>query len=146
VLIGFRNPIPNGKAPLVPLENPQAVVAGNEKPTLGRPILIELGGAGIRSIEYSDANKTYFIIAGPYDDTGGFHLYQWSGNPSEEPALMEADFQGLHPEAVVVYPNDTKRIQILSDDGSEQISGKDCKDLEKPQDKSFRSIWINLKP
>ncbi|SFF27064.1 DUF3616 domain-containing protein [Nitrosomonas sp. Nm166] len=34
LLIGFRNPIPEGKALLVPLENPQEVIAGNEEPKL----------------------------------------------------------------------------------------------------------------
>jgi len=33
-------------------------------PKLGQPILLALGGLGIRSIEYSDAKKAYFIIAG----------------------------------------------------------------------------------
>ena len=145
LLIGFRNPIPNGKALLVPLENPQEVIAENKKPKLGKPILLALGGSGIRSIEYSDIKGAYFIIAGPYDDNGGFRLYQWSGNPSEAPELIKGvDFQGLHPEALVVYPEEKTRIQILSDDGSEPINGEACKDLAKPQDKGFRSIWVSI--
>ena len=145
LLIGFRNPIPNGKALLVPLENPQELIDGKEKPKLGKAILLALGGSGIRSIEYSDVKKAYFIIAGPYDDNDGFQLYQWSGNPTEAPGLINGvDFQGLHPEALVVYPEEKTRIQILSDDGSELIKGEECKDLKKPQDKGFRSIWVNL--
>ncbi len=147
LLIGFRNPIPNGKALLVPLGNPQEVITENKKPKLGKPILLDLGGSGIRSIEFSDVKKAYFIIAGPYDDNGGFRLYQWSGNPSEAPGLIKrVDFQGLHPEALVVYPEEKTRIQILSDDGSEQVNGKNCKDLSESHDKSFRSIWTNLRP
>ncbi len=145
LLIGFRNPITNGKALLVPLENPQEVITGNEQPRLGKPILLAFGGSGIRSIEYSDIKGAYFIIAGPYDDNGGFQLYQWSGNSSEAPALIkEVDFQGLHPEALIVYPKEKTRIQILSDDGSEPVNGIDCKDLTKHQDQGFRSIWVNL--
>jgi len=145
LLIGFRNPIPNGKALLVPLENPQEVITGNKKPRLGKPILLGLGGSGIRSIEYSDIKGAYFIIAGPYDDNGGFQLYQWSGNSSEAPALIKkVDFQGLHPEALIVYPTEKSRIQVLSDDGSEPINGIACKDLTKHQDQGFRSIWVNL--
>ena len=103
-LIGFRNPIPNGKALLVPLENPQEVIKENKKPQLGKPILLDLRGLGIRSIEYSDDKAAYFIIAGTYDDKGSFQLYQWSGNPTKTPAIIkEVDFQGLHPEALVVY-------------------------------------------
>lgn len=146
LLIGFRSPVPEGKALLIPFENPQGVIAGNEKPKLGRPILLALNGLGIRSIEYSDASKAYFIIAGPYDDNGSFQLYQWSGNPSEAPELIKHDFRGLHPEALVVYPKKKTKIQILSDDGSELINGQSCKDLAKTQDKSFRSTWIDIKP
>ena len=146
LLIGFRNPIPQGKALLVPLENPQAVIAGHEKPKLGDPILLALNGLGIRSIEYSDTKGAYFIIAGPYDDNGHFQLYQWSGNPSEAPELIKMDFHKLHPEALVVYPQQKAKIQIISDDGSALINNQNCKGLAKAQDKSFRSIWIDIAP
>jgi hypothetical protein len=95
----------------------------------------------MRSIEYSDAKKTYFIIAGPYDNNDGFQLYQWSGKPTEAPGLINGiDFQGLHPETLVVYPEEKTRIQILSDDGSLETSGKKCKKLDT-KDQRFRSIW-----
>ena len=143
LLIGFRNPIPEGKALLVPLENPQEVIAGNEKPKLGKPILLKLAGLGIRSIEYSEAERAYFIIAGPYDDNGRFQLYKWSGNPFEEPKLKEFDFNGLHPEALIIYSDKTKA-KILSDVGSKSINGRNCKALVKSQDKAFRSIWLEI--
>lgn len=146
LLIGFRNPIPHGKALLVPLENPQAVITGHEKPKLGNPILLALNGLGIRSIEYSDARGVYFIMAGPYDDDGRFQLYQWSGDPSAAPELVRMDFHKLHPEALVVYPQQKAKIQIISDDGSESINNQHCKDLAKAQDKSFRSIWVDIAP
>ncbi|WP_297326160.1 DUF3616 domain-containing protein [Nitrosomonas sp.] len=146
LLIGFRNPIPEGKALLVPLENPQEVIAGNEKPKLGNPILLALDGLGIRSIEYSDASGAYFIIAGPYDDNGSFQLYQWSGNPSEAPVLIKIDFNGLHPEALVVYSKKKTRAKILSDDGSKSINGQNCKVLVNAQDKAFRSTWLEIEP
>ncbi|MBA3755794.1 MAG: DUF3616 domain-containing protein [Nitrosomonas sp.] len=144
LLIGFRNPIPQGKALLVPLENPQAVIAGHEKPKLGNPIFLALNGLGIRSIEYSDTKGAYFIIAGPYDDNGRFQLYQWSGNPFETPELIKMDFHKLRPEALVVYPQQKAKIQIISDDGSESINNQNCKGLAKVQDKSFRSIWVDM--
>ena len=145
LLIGFRSPFYDKKALLVPLENPEAVIAGNEKPTLGQPILLDLGGLGIRSIEYSDVKKTYFIIAGPYDKTGDFQLYQWAGNASKAELIKGVDLQGLNPEALIIYPEEKTRVQILSDDGKEQVDGKDCDDSATPSQKqSFRSMWINL--
>lgn len=144
LLIGFRSPIPDEKALLVSLENPQAVIEEKAEPKLGKPILLNLGGLGIRSIEYSDAKKSYFIIAGSYDTEGDFQLYQWSGNASDAPKLIKGvDFQGLNPEALVVYPEKKTRIQILSDDGAEKINGKKCKKLDT-KDQSFRSLWLSL--
>ncbi|HEY5818827.1 MAG TPA: hypothetical protein VIU14_10590 [Mesorhizobium sp.] len=43
LLIGFRNPVPEGKAIVVPFENPAAVVE-NESARFGAPILLDLGG------------------------------------------------------------------------------------------------------
>lgn len=50
LLIGLRNPLVAGRALLVPLENPEAVVNG-EAARIGTPILLDLGGRGVRSIE-----------------------------------------------------------------------------------------------
>lgn len=145
LLIGFRNPIPNGKALLVPLENPQDVITDDKKPQLGKPILLNLDGLGIRSIDYSAVKNTYFIIAGSYDGNDNFQFYQWSGHASDKPVQLNGiDFQGLNPEELIVYPEAESRIQILSDDGAEKLNGVACKDLENPKDKSFRSVWIEL--
>ncbi len=147
LLIGFRNPIPDGKALLVPLRNPHEVITGDEKPKLGKPILLALHGLGIRSIEYSEIKGMYFIIAGPYNDNGSFQFYQWSGNSSEIPQLIKKiDFQGLNPEALVVYPKEERKALILSDDGSKLIKGEKCKHLMKTQNKVFRSHWVVLEP
>jgi hypothetical protein len=144
LLIAFRNPTPDGKALLVPLENPKQVVDGKAA-KLGKPLSLSLGGLGIRSIEYVQAKGKYLIVAGPHGDEGDFHLYQWAGPPSEAAELIEGvNFSGLRPEALIIYPEETTRIQVLSDDGSEKINGKDCKDEEvEPEHKYFRSSWIN---
>lgn len=54
LLIGFRNPIPDGKALLLPLKNPSDLVKNPDtaKAIFGEPITLDLGGLGIRSIEY----------------------------------------------------------------------------------------------
>src|SRR5437867_125367 len=76
LLIGFRNPIPNGKALLVPMVNPDEVVQGAPA-KFAEPILINLGGLGIRDM--ACWNGRYVIIAGSYNGKGHAHLYEWSG-------------------------------------------------------------------
>jgi len=141
LLLGFRNPIPDGKALLIRLENPDEVISG--KPAkLGKPVQLDLGGLGIRSLEYSEGERTYWIVAGPFDDGDDFRLFQWSGSPADAPRVVtEADFQGLRPEALIVYPGDKSRLQALSDDGGVKIDGKKCKKAA-PEKRNFQSIWI----
>lgn len=141
LLIAFRNPIPDGKALLVSLENPVEVVDGKAA-KLGKPISLSLDGLGIRSIEYFEASGKYLIVAGPHGDGGDFKLYQWSGPPSEEvEPIKGVNLKGLQPEALIIYPEEKAKIQILSDDGTKQVDGMDCKEA-KPEKRSFRSVWV----
>ncbi|WP_404790131.1 DUF3616 domain-containing protein [Altericista sp. CCNU0014] len=150
LLIGFRNPIPEGKALLVPLLNPRALLEQNTNAMLGEPIELDLNGLGIRSLEYWQSQNTFIVIAGAYDGSDRFALYQWSGLRHEDPELMEvtgmpSDFR---PESVLFYPNCEDRFQLLSDDGSiARSEGIPCKDIKvKPGEehphKFFRSVWI----
>lgn len=146
LLIGFRNPISQGKALLLPLKNPQDLLEKeNARAFFGSPIELDLKGLGIRSIDYWKDRSLYIIIAGAYDSGDQFSLYQWSELDEDLQEIkipsMPSDFR---PESVLFYPNQPNRFQILSDDGSIMRSGGfSCKDLEKdhPQ-KYFRSLWV----
>lgn len=143
LLIGFRNPIPDGKALIVPLNNPVDVVQGNARAQLGRPILLSLGGLGIRDIEYSEQHHQYFIIAGPYGEEGELKLYRWSGSSTDVPTVIDnVKFAGLQPEALVIYQDIKDKIQVLSDDGNRSLTGAKCKDAPATQQK-FRSLWVS---
>jgi Protein of unknown function (DUF3616) len=144
LLIAFRNPIPGQKALLVPLKNPARVVAG-EKAQFGDPIQLDLGGLGIRSIEFWPHRNIYLIVAGPFDDEGTFQLYTWSGDPARQPERIEgADLSGLNPEAIVIYPDKNDQVQLLSDDGGVKTGNTECKDLEDATRKTFRGRWISV--
>jgi hypothetical protein len=143
LLIGLRNPVPNGKALLIPLENPNEVIAGKAA-KLGSPIRLSLGGRGVRSIEYAPALGRYLIVAGTAGEGGEFRLYQWSGVPGEDAApVASADFNGLQPEGMIVYPADKMRVQVFSDDGTRKTGGKICKDAAIGE-RRFRAIWVKL--
>jgi hypothetical protein len=140
VVIGFRNPIPDGLAILIPLENPRAVLAG-EDPRFGAPVRLDLGGLGIRAL--SSWRGTYLIAAGPPADGGAPRLYTWSGVPDARPTLV-AEFDGFNPEGFFT-PEDRDRILLLSDDGTRPIDGQPCKSLAEPARKQFRGLWLDLK-
>jgi hypothetical protein len=145
LLIALRNPIPGGQALLIPLDNPEEVING--KPAvLGKPMLLPLDGRGVRSIEYFEAWGKYLIVAGPPDDQGEFTLYQWSGATSEAPhPIPDVTFKGVQPEALIIYPGERTKIQLLSDDGTVQVEGRECKDeVVETAKKRFRGIWVTL--
>ncbi len=163
--IGFRNPRPvniaTGKicALVVTLENAADVIEKGSRPVFGKPLLWVLGGLGIRSMEYSPLHKTYFVIAGSADETGGFALYRWSGDTNSPPELSKdlrlGDFS---PEAIVSFA-ESKKLLLISDDGSLPVkigSSAECiseklningacpnKFLRNPSRKTFRGIWLD---
>jgi len=175
--IGFRNPryydgvSSRVKALVVALNNPKQVIErgepaifGEPRPSdgLGEPILWDLGGLGIRSMEYSHFHKAFFIIAGPRNAEPRFVLYRWSGEKESPPALvrrLSPDESGFSPEALVTFKNSGKFL-LLSDDGTLAIkvsSPGECEEGELNYDgtcpnkflvdqnkKYFRAIWLEL--
>jgi hypothetical protein len=79
LLIGFRNPVRDGKALVVALRNPQQVASGAPT-TFGPAISLDLGGRGVRAIERLDG---YLVVAGPTANEGDFWLYRWSGQAGD---------------------------------------------------------------
>ena len=143
LLVGFRNPITNGRALLVPIQNPKDVVNG-QKAQIGTPIELPLDGRGIRSIELSPERNRYLVIGGPFNDTGSFALYTWSGQPNETPQMVKnVDFGSLKPEAIFFDSGDNTRVHLLSDDGGRKMAGKDCKDLD-PKAQRFRGMSLTV--
>jgi hypothetical protein len=164
--IGFRNPRPRTeptsipKALVVPLNNYRQVIETARAPVFGEPMLWDLGGLGIRSMEYSDFHKAYFIIAGAHDSRRKFALYRWSGKRNMPPVLvreLQFDKDDFTPEALAVFAGSDKLLG-LSDDGtllvdvsspSECMEGELTEDgkcpnkfLTNPHKKSFRALWL----
>lgn len=141
LLIGFRNPIPGGKALLVPLLNPNAVIEG-ARAEFGLPIELDLGGLGVRSLGYYD--DRYLIIAGKFGEGEGSKLYEWNGK--DQPRLVErVSFNSLNPEGIAFHrKNGVNEYFVLSDDGSVEIDGCACKKLKDPALKRFRGRVVRF--
>jgi hypothetical protein len=138
--IGFRNPIPGGRALLVPLLNPAAVVAGGTA-ELGDPMLVDLGGLGIRDIVF--AGGKFVLAAGSYNGGNEAALFEWEGPGTKPERWPGLDLKGWNPEAILpVSGAGTSDFHLFSDDGSRKVAGKDCKDWEDPALKRFRGMRI----
>jgi hypothetical protein len=138
LLIGFRTPIPKGKALVIPLLNPDAVIEGAAA-SFGEATLLELNGLGIRSLDFHQG--TYWIIAGHYDNKLPARLYSWTGGKAEPRWHEQINLLGLNAEALFFVDTPTaNKCCILSDDGGVSIGDKDCKDLKDPNLKRFRCL------
>jgi hypothetical protein len=129
--IAFRNPRPinhvnhRPNALVVTLANPDAVINDHAEPVFAPPLLWDLNGLGIRSIEYSPFHKAFFLIAGPHDETSRFLIYRWSGDHKDNPvAVMPITANGFTPEALAPI-DDSPRLLLLSDDGSVVVTISD---------------------
>lgn len=140
LLIGLRNPLPQQRALIIPLDNPDEVIAG-QPARFSEPIELDLGQRGIRSIERIGTG--YLIVGGPTGDNGTFALFRWSGQRDETATPVAGiDLKNLRPEALFALPG-SNRVQLLSDDGGIVVDGVQCKTL--PANKQqFRSVTVTL--
>lgn len=141
LLLAFRNPIPEGRALLVPLRNAGEMVEGKEevRARFGTPVLLDLGGNGVRSLSWWRGR--YLIVGGPYASGGTSRLYEWDGKG--QPKLLPIDLGGFNPEGFFT-PESRDEILLLSDDGERAVDGVPCKKLKDPSKKRFRGIWLRL--
>ncbi len=125
MFIGFRNPRPkiDGRkmALLIKLNNPEEVVLDGAEPDFDPPLLLDLDGYGIRSIEYSPRLGEYLLVAGSHK--GGSEeplqiLYRYDMVAGTLTAVRE--FPILTPEGMFELPG-SDEVFLLSDDGMRLI-------------------------
>lgn len=144
LFVGLRNPIRKGKALLAKLKNPKQVTAKGKRCKFGKPVKLDLDGLGVRSIDYCAARQAYLIVAGPYDATSDFRLFEWSGKRRQRPIELLRFSPTWYVEALVVYPDEASdEVQVISDDGRREIGGCVCKEMT-PDQRRFRSGWVAL--
>lgn len=144
LLIGFRNPIPDGKALVVPLLNPGPVIDGQEPARLGHPILLDLQGLGIRSLSHSPGR--YWIVAGSFDGGQRSRVFHWRGGAEVPQPLDFPETAELNPEGMTFFHGpEGSELWMVSDDGTMMVNGVECKKLKDPRLKRFRAVGIPLR-
>jgi hypothetical protein len=106
LLLGLRSPVIDGHAIVVPLKlrDPRGPFSiENLEAKEMAAIRLSLGGQGVRSIEYDEQSKQFYIISGATEtqEKTDFKLWEWGG-PAGQSALREvATFdRKLKPEGV----------------------------------------------
>jgi hypothetical protein len=156
--IGFRNPRPldpvdgKAKALVVHLINSEDVLMAQARPHFGVPVLLNLRGLGLRSMEYVSDLGQYLLVAGDHDGkTSEFVLYRWSGDPRDTPRPLRTigpPQPDLNIEALASFDQQT-RVLLLSDDGTRRVRvhGKEWinKELPDVRQRTFRGLWLDVR-
>lgn len=141
VIIGFRSPVPDGRALIVGLANPIDVVRDATAPRFDAVHELDLGeGRGIRGL--SEWHGRYLIIGGSPAYTTVSRLFTWDGK-SEQAVPVAIDLSDYNPEAFFT-PEERELVMVISDDGHVDHGGVQCKHLKDDSQKRFRGIWLAL--
>lgn len=115
--IGFRSPLYNSKAIILPLKNPHQIFGKKHKsPLFGQPIFIDLDGLGIRGMHYDRLKKGLWIIAG---DSGKriskFDLYFYDFK-TQNVSLVKKEIDFGFSEGITIVNNNGKRLLFCVED------------------------------
>ena len=139
LLVGLRNPVPDGLALAVAIENPREIVDAGARAEFGAPIRLALDGRGVRALSWWHGD--YLVAAGNAGDGGESRLYTWDGTGT--PVHVALDLRAYNPEGFFT-PEDRDEILLLSDDGTVAVDGRPCKQLRDRARRSFRGVWVRL--
>lgn len=121
LLVGFRNPVPAGRALIVRVGNASRLIDGeDESAHLTLAGHLDLGGRGIRALEFVPSLGSYLVVAGAVDDLRSFALYRWGGGRDEEAVELATEgLNAINPEELLVIGDEPGglRVDLLSDDG-----------------------------
>ena len=141
LLIGLRNPLSEGQALVLHLQNPDDLLIGEAtKGSFGNAYFLDLDGLGLRAMEYETKSGRFLIVAGPRAGGGGFKLFRWE--PGTEPVLVRGllSESGSNPEGLVLYESGV-RLQVIHDEGTRDVDGVECKMSEK---QAFSDRWYDV--
>ncbi|HTG18061.1 MAG TPA: DUF3616 domain-containing protein, partial [Blastocatellia bacterium] len=127
LLLGLRSPLSSGKALIVPikLRDPRGAFSTDNVLPPSPTIEVQLGGLGIRDIEFDLRSNSYFIIAGaPVHGEGpSFSLWEWNGGADQSTAdpnpreVTKLDAK-MKPEGVTHVKIGGKDFVFIVGDGS----------------------------
>ncbi len=124
LLLGFREPLIDGKSMIVVVENPVGIFEHGEQPKFSEDvILLDLQGGGIRSLDYDPVLDVYLMANEIKDEDGKNYsqLWSWTGELDEEPKQIDLpsiiSLKNVESIAPLVI-NGESRLLIVSDDGN----------------------------
>ena len=117
LLLGLRAPVVDGQALVVPIKlvDPAGSFSRDNIRADGPAVRVDLGGDGIRSLEYDPALNAYRLITGATlnEETRDFRLVEWDGRDGTPVRDIALYSKKLKPEGITnaaLYGKQTKVI------------------------------------
>ena len=119
--IGFRAPLFNAKAIILPIENPHELFGKHaKKPIFAKPIFIDLDGLGIRAMQYDKLKNGLWIVAGDSNDrVSRFQLYFYDIK-TKQTILEKNDIDMGYSEGITIVNNNGKRFLFAVEDNGKK--------------------------
>jgi hypothetical protein len=144
--LGFRSPIKDGKAVIVPITGLNPMLTGT--PDFGDPIFLDLGGRSIREIR-KNSDDEYLISAQLGSASPEWKLFAWDGNPDHKAVgvkdLPEPDAHRTGAwESIVSVPHPLTSggsTTLITDSGDTTYYGDTT--VGTDESKSFRKSYID---
>jgi len=141
LFLGFRNPVPAGRALLVPWLNPAEVILNGARPRLGPALLVDLDGLGIRALSWREGG--WVVVAGPAEGGGRHRLFRVDEGGTRVREWDKAIPKGFQAESMVIDDAWGGRITLFSDDDSRKIGGQRCDSLADARQRAFRGLHLS---
>lgn len=123
LLLGFREPLVDGKSMIVKISNPAGIFERGEEPKFSDVALLDLQGGGIRSLSYDPVLGRFLMVNEISGHEGNLYsqLWSWSGDPYAQPEPVALpEIINLHNVESIdsITINNESRLLIMSDEGN----------------------------
>jgi hypothetical protein len=126
LMIGLRAPLVEKKAIILLLKNPYDVGTKGFVPDFsGEPVLLDLGGGGVRAMGFAEQQGLYFFVNEGENKKGKMRprLWSWSGERKDSP--LQRNLPGLkhlhNIEGLAIFTYEEKEMLLLvCDDGKKK--------------------------
>lgn len=127
LVFGLRSPLFGGEFP-ADLHSGNAILATIKKPFSANPrydfLTVDLGGLGVRGVEWIPAMHSYVVSAGPVEKATEYQLYQVFPNGSVQKLDLPGMEQMCRPETVIQERKHGKDyLVVISEDSGPECAG-----------------------
>ena len=117
LLLGLRAPVVDGHALIVPvrLADPVAAFSRENLRVDGETIRLNLGGAGIRALEFDARTNSFLLVTGASlnEETLDFRLVEWDGRPESGLRDIETFSRDVKPEGITRAALGGRTVRVL---------------------------------